>query len=158
VLFPQLMCWLEHEVEEYRHIAVEALKLFRSKEAKTALVDALDKDLGTTTTALVAAALLKMGENRGEQYLRDLAHKAVGPLSASAATSIYAAKMNNEGLELMLYVLEHGDNEAKQAIVNQVCYNWLHSPRAFDEGGYKEAKAWLQSKLKSDDKTPTPIA
>ena len=55
-----------------------------------------------------------------------------------------------KGLELLLYLLVQGDEEARRSVVNQV-WNWSRPQIAhpFTPEGIAEARAWIEERLKS---------
>ena len=74
-----------------------------------------------------------------------------------AATSVYVAGRCSEnpdgphrqdGLKLMLHILNEGDLEAQQGMVNQI-WNFEQLPQAFTANGCDEARAWVESQLES---------
>ena len=52
----------------------------------------------------------------------------------------------------MRHVLDNGDLDAKHSMVNQICYNFMHSPHAFTADGIHEARLWIERKLESPQK------
>jgi hypothetical protein len=81
--------------------------------------------------------------------LREVARRARGVWSGVAATALFGfAAYHRESLGLMRWVLDQGDLEAQQWMVNQV-YNFsgqsLH--HAFTADGLDEARCWLDLQL-----------
>ena len=46
----------------------------------------------------------------------------------------------------MMHILDDGDLEAKQAMVNQI-WNFADLPHAFTADGIHEARVWVQSEM-----------
>lgn len=145
-LLPRFAEWLRHGDRPHQNVAVQCLRLHKSETAKTVLRDVWtsggwDQEL----RLVIAAALLDLGDDGGKSLLADAARQGAGSWSVFAATSIYLAR-REEGLEWMLHVLDHGDLEARQAMVNQI-WNFAHLPHAFTADGCAEARLWVEQQL-----------
>ncbi len=95
--------------------------------------------------AVVAAGLLRLGDARGLPFLEEIARRGQGAWSVTAVAWI-CSHDSKSGLELMLRLLEHGDDEAKQAATTQV-WNWARTANPYTEEGRKEARAWIKEQL-----------
>ncbi|HTQ39771.1 MAG TPA: HEAT repeat domain-containing protein [Pirellulales bacterium] len=157
-IFDTLQQWFDRDEQGFRNVAIEALKTLGTDEARDTLIESYEKGgRNEGDKAVLANALLRMGDERGVNFLNSLAIRAQGRWSVFAATALYIANYSDAGLRLLLHILENGDNEAKQRMVNQICYNWIHSPHAFTGEGIHEARRWVQGKLKSPNKYPIPL-
>ena len=145
-LIPCLTGWLDSGDEDHRNVAIESLKMLRRPSATAVLRDAWDQGVPDEETRwVIAAALLDRGDSSGRPLLESMARLATGPSSVAAATSIYCNDAR-EGLKLMLQILQEGDLEAKQSMVNQI-WSFAHLPHAFTADGLAEAQLWVQKQL-----------
>ncbi len=157
-LIPRLADWLNNGDEPHRNVAIEALRLLNSPDALAVLQQFWDEGKGDDDTRLcVAGALIQSGDPRGRSVLEATARRAQGVWSVIAATCVYVAGRcsknpddlhQQDGLKLMLHVLNEGDLDAKQGMVNQI-WNFEHLPHAFTADGRDEAQAWVESQLES---------
>jgi len=157
-LIPRFADWLNNGDEPHRNVAIETLRLLNSPEALSVLQQFWDEGKGDDETRLcVAGALFQSGDSRGRGILEATALRAQGSWSVLAATLVYVAGRCSElpdgphrqdGLKLMLHILNDGDLEAKQGMVNQI-WNFENLPHAFTADGRDEARAWVQSQLES---------
>ena len=92
---------------------------------------------------------------RMEQFLKEVARRADGAWSVLAATSIWFEHDATEGLQLMLWILDEGNLEAKQRMVGQIS-GLAGLPHRFTADGIHEARFWVQRKMESPNKSPTP--
>ena len=135
-ILPKLLEWFNGANEGYRNVAIEAFKTLDTEQARDTLVRSYEEGgRGEQDKAVLATALLRMGDTRGLEFLDGVARRARGALSVMAATWIYAEHEADEGLRLMLHVLDNGDLDAKRSMVNQICYSFMHSPHAFTADG-----------------------
>lgn len=156
-LLPKLLEWFHGSNEGYRNIAIQALAALGIDRGDDELRKAYDEGgRDERDRVVLAIALLGMGDDRGVDYLKDVARRAKGQWSCVAATGLYRPPDPDVGLQLMLHILDRGDNEAKQWMVNQICFNFIQSPHAFTVDGIHEARLWVQRKLELSDKSPTP--
>ncbi len=152
-VLPKLVEWFTGGNEGYRNIAVEGLKTLNTEQARDTLAQSYENGgRDEQDRALLAIALLSMGDTRGLKFLDGIATRGSGALSVMAATWIYAEHDADTGLRLMLQLLDNGDLAAKQSLVNQICYTFMHSPHAFTADGIHEARHWVQRKLESTEK------
>ncbi|WP_010582041.1 HEAT repeat domain-containing protein [Schlesneria paludicola] len=157
-LFPRFADWLDNGDEPHRNVAIEALRLLNAAESLAVLQQFWDEGKGDEDTRLsVAGALFDSGDPRGRDFLETIALQAKGLASVAAATSVYVAGRCREipvgphrqdGLKLMLHILNDGDLEAKQGMVNQI-WNFERLPHAFTADGRDEAVVWVGSQLES---------
>jgi hypothetical protein len=157
-LIPRFADWLNNGDETHRNVAIEALRFLKSPEALAVLQQFWDEGKGDDETRLcVAGALFNSGDPRGREFLEAIALRAQGLSSVLAATFVYVAGRCSEnpdgphrqdGLKLMLHVLNGGDLKAKQGMVNQI-WNFEHLPNAFTHDGCDESRAWVESQLES---------
>ena len=155
-LVPRFADWLNNGDEPHRNVAIESLGLLNSPESLAVLQQFWDEGQGDDETRLcVAGALFQSGDSRGRGVLEATALRALGSSSVLAATFVYAAGRCSEnpdgphrqdGLKLMLHILNEGDLEAKQRMVNQI-WNFESLPHAFTPDGRDEALAWVESQL-----------
>jgi hypothetical protein len=147
-LLPQFKHWLEHGDEPHRNVAVECLKYLNSTDSRVVLEDYWESGDGDEETRMIiAAALLESGNPCGRNLLETVATSGVGHSSVFAATSIYFTRPL-DGLNLMRKILDEGDLEAKQAMVQQI-WNLAHLPRAFTADGLSEARVWVTQEVLS---------
>lgn len=145
-LLPRFVAWLETGDESHRNVAVECLKFLKTPAAQAALQSFWDRGVGDDEIRLdVAAALFDLGDPRGRSLLDSVAQRGKGSWSVFAATSVYVVQPR-DGLMLMLRILDHGDLEARQAMVNQI-WNFAHLPHAFTVDGLAEARVWVERQL-----------
>lgn len=145
-LLPRFVAWLETGDESHRNVAVECLRFLKTPAAQAALGDFWDRGAGDDEIRLVvAAALFDLGDQRGRPLLDSVAQRGEGSWSVFAATAVYITQPRH-GLTLMLRVLDHGDLEARQAMVNQI-WNFAHLPHAFTADGLSEARVWVEKQL-----------
>ena len=145
-LFPRYVTWLKEGDEPHRNVAVECLKFLGTRAAINVLCDYWDGNCGDDELRLhVAAALFEMGDRRGHSLLKAVAERADGAISVFAATIVYC-KQKSEGLSMMLKILNDGNLEAKQAMVNQI-WNFESLPHAFTADGLAEARVWAKTQL-----------
>lgn len=145
-LLARFISWLREGDEGHRNVAVECLKFLKTPAALTALQDFWDSHEGDDEIRLVvAAALLHVGNPCGRKQLESAVRDGEGNWSVFAATSIYIAEPR-DGLMWMLWILDNGTLDAKQAMVNQI-WNFSHLPHAFTADGLSEARVWVESQL-----------
>jgi hypothetical protein len=143
-LLSHFVAWLEEGDEGHRNVAVDCLKVLKGQSGVGALQDYWDRGKGDGEIRLVvAAALLDCGDQRGQALLNDVARHSDGGLSVFAATSIYAVHPR-EGLAHMLHILDNGNLESRQSMVNQI-WNFARLPHAFTADGLAEARVWVES-------------
>jgi HEAT repeat protein len=149
-ILPKLLDWLEGPSEPMRNLAIEGLHALDTPESRSAL-EAAYREGGRDENdkTVLAIALLRLGDTRGLPFLEAVARRAQGPWSVTAAAWIYDHEPR-EGLQLLLHILERGDDEAKRCVVNQI---WSRSrPRIahpFTSEGLGESRAWIEAQLRS---------
>lgn len=147
-LLPRFVDWLETGDEPHRNVAVECLKMLKTPAASAVLEDYWKSGKGDAEIHLViAAALLDLGNPCGRELLESAARSGAGSVSVFAATVIYISEPG-DGLRQMLHVLDNGDLDARQAMVNQI-WNFAHLPHAFTADGLSEARVWVEKQLES---------
>ena len=176
---PRLMDWLTSGDEPHRNLAIEGLKWLNTCDARDALQRAWaqgGRDEGDRV--ILARALLDLGDDRGRAFLEQTARQAEGSWSVVAATAIYCRDRSNRdpetlrtgpasgqnspvqrtgpdarasGLELMRWILDHGNTAAQQGMVNQI-WNFARLPHAFTADGIHEARNWVDQQLQEMQK------
>ena len=147
---PKVLGWFDGDNAGLRNVAIAGFKTLNTEQARNVLVAAFEQGgRGEEDRIELAVALLRIGDTRGLEFIEGIASRARGALSAMAATCIYAEHEADEGLRLMLHVLNDGDLDAKRWMVSQICYSFMHSPHAFTADGIHEARLWIERKLES---------
>ena len=155
---PTFLDWFHNGDEAHRNLGIETLKTLASDAAKHELKSSYENGgRNEQDRAVLAVALLRLGDTVGLSFLKEVGERATGPLSVMAATWIYSVHDTDIGLRLMLDILDRGDLEAKRSLVMQICHSWLHSPHASTADAIHEARLWIERKLESPDKRPTPF-
>jgi hypothetical protein len=147
---PKVLGWFDGDNAGLRNVAIAGFKTLNTEQARNVLVAAFEEGgRGEEDRIVLATALLRMGDTRGLEFLVGIVRRARGALSAMAATCVYAEHEADEGLRLMLHVLDNGDLDAKRLMVWQICYSFMHSPHACTADGIHEARFWIERKLAS---------
>ncbi len=148
---PVLRDWFTSEGESTRNVAIEGLLRLDTPEARQMLEAAYEEGgRSENDRSVLAVALLRLGDTRGLAFLEAIARRRTGAWSVMAASWIYGHQ-REKGVQLMLEILDHGDLEAKQRMVNQI-WNYARIPRAFEAEGFHEARSWVQRQLGSPQK------
>jgi HEAT repeat protein len=147
-ILPKLLEWFAGE--SMRNVAIEGLKTLDTREARLTLETAYEAGgRNENDKTVLAIALLRLGDTRGLPFLEAVARRAKGRWSVTAASWVRDHDPG-KGLELLLYLLDQGDEEARRSVVNQV-WNWSRPQIAhpFTPEGIAEARAWIEERLKS---------
>jgi len=149
-ILPRLLEWLEGPSEPMRNLAIGGLQILNTPEARSTLEAAYQQGgRDEKDRTVLAMALLRLGDTRGLPLLEGVARRAKGPWSVNAAASIYDHEPLR-GLELLLHLVDQGDDEAKRCVVVRV---WIWSrPRIahpFGPEGIGEARAWIEERMRS---------
>jgi hypothetical protein len=142
--------WFAGNSQPMRNLAIEALKTLDTPVARSTLEIAYEQGgRDENDKTVLATTLLRLGDTRGLAFLETVARRAKGAWSVTAATWIYDHQPL-KGMELLLLLIDQGDEEARRSVVNQV---WsLSRPRIsrpFTSEGIVEARAWIEERLKS---------
>jgi hypothetical protein len=144
-LLPRFEHWLHAADRGHRNVAMQCLQYLGSLDAQRLLQDFWISTGDEEDRLSLAEVFLSLGDDRGLSLLESTAAKAEGTWSVFAATAIYGFRYP-DGLQWMMHILDKGDLEAKQSMVNQI-WNFARLPHAFTADGIHEARVWVQSEL-----------
>lgn len=138
--------WFHGADQNRRCAAIEGLTALDTQEARQEL--ARDYEQGgrdERDKMELAISLLQLSDTRGLTLLESIAKSAKGDLSVHAAMSIYF-EHEDDGLRLILHVLDHGDQAAKQGLVRSIS-EFHELPNAWTAEGFDEARLWVEHEL-----------
>jgi hypothetical protein len=116
------------------------------ERAVEAIKHAWEAGKGNETERLVlAAALLRLEDDRGLGLLEDTARQAHGAWAVVAATFV-AQSRPALGYELMLQIADEGDLEAQRSLVSHA-WNMGRIPGAFAADGLAQARRWIEERV-----------
>jgi hypothetical protein len=145
-IWHRLLDWLEQGDAGQKNVATDCMIKIDEQRAAAALQRAWDTGNGTEDEWLVlAAALLRLGDERGLGLLEETARQGHGAWAVFAATSI-APSRPALAYELMLRIADEGDLEAQQALVSHA-WNMGRIPGAFTADGLTQARRWVAERL-----------
>ncbi|HEV3256735.1 MAG TPA: hypothetical protein VG013_07650 [Gemmataceae bacterium] len=145
-LRPRLLEWFHQGDLGHRNVAIEGLIHLDAGQATEIFRHRWGSGgLGEEDRLVLAAALLRLGDTRGLGLLEASAGRAEGAWSVFAAASV-AGHDGVRGLRLMLWILDHGNLEAKRSVVSHG-WNMARLPHAFTADGVEETRLWLEQQL-----------
>jgi len=145
-LRPRLLEWFHRGDHGHRNVAIEGLIQLDDGRAAEIFRQSWDSEaLGEEDRLVLAAALLRLGDTCGLAWLEAAARKAEGSWSVFAAKSV-ADHDAVRGLGLLLWIIDHGDLDAKRSVVSHG-WNMAHLPHAFTADGLQETRLWIEQQL-----------
>ena len=147
-VYHSLVDWFHGDDESYRNLAIEGLLTFNTAQARQILEESYASGgRSENDRAVLAVALLRLGNTRGIEFLKELARRANDSWSVMAATWIYHHS-STDGLLLMRHIVDNGQLEAKQSMVGQVS-GLANLPHAYTADGIHEVSFWIDQQLES---------
>ena len=150
VVRTRLLDWFHTGDEGHRNVAIEGLTLLAAPGTTELFGDSWAKGgRGEEDCLVLAAALLRLNDTRGQESLTAAAQKAEGLWSVFAATAIerYDAA---RGYRLMLWIVDRGDLQARRALVSHA-WNMARLPHAFTADGIHETRLWIEQQLQKHE-------
>jgi hypothetical protein len=145
---PVMLAWFSGQDQGDRNVAMQALteldepaalELFRQSWEAGDRKDSLEDRL------CLAERMLNLGDNRGMKLLATVGREAKGAWSSFAGFTLLSHDPTL-ACEVLLHILDDGDEEAKQSVVSQV-WNFERNPNAFNAEGLHEARQWIERQV-----------
>jgi hypothetical protein len=138
--------WLDQGDEGRKNVAVNCMIEVNEERAAEAIAHVWDSGNGNETERLVlAAALLRLGDERGLGLLEETARQSHGSWAVVAATCV-AHSRPALGYGLMLRIADEGDLEAQRSLVSHA-WNMGRIPGAFTADGLMQARRWVEERM-----------
>ena len=150
-ILPRLLAWFRDGDRPHRNVAFAGLAWLLGPDDRRALLQAAWDQGGRDDDdrAMLAGGLLDLGDPRGVPFLESLARRADHPVVAPFAVETIRAHDPARGLELALWVLDHGDPpEVKWGMVERIA-RAARLPHDWTADGLAEARNWVEQQLRA---------